>query len=159
MRKIQVSSLLPVSFREELERIVFFNHEQNLVTAPLVDSLHRYGIPAIVEEAGCLRFRVNAFGRLQSLYALDETDQPSRLVGVAMFFRESPTSIALLHLAAHEDYTSQGRFARVGVVARLVAEIRGACLRTHGINTLRILYPRQVKLDLRPGTNAILPSR
>ena len=149
MRKIRVSSVLPVAFRDELERIVFFNPEQSLVTAPLLASVQRYGIPSIVEDAGCLRFRVTAFGLLQTLYAFDETDEAPRLVGVAMFTRESRASLVILHLAAHEDYTSQGKWADVAVVAQLVAAIRVASLRTHGIRTLRILYPHEVRLAVR----------
>jgi hypothetical protein len=158
MRKIRVSSVLPVSFRDELERIVFFNPEQKLVTAPLVASVHRYGVPAIVEDGGCLRFRVDAFGPLQTLYAFDETGDPTRLVGVAMFTRESATTIVILHLAAHEDYTSQGKWAGVSVVAQLVAAIRGVSLRTHGIRTLRILYPHEIRLQVaRPARPRRLP--
>jgi hypothetical protein len=32
MRNIRLSSLLDDSFRDELERTVFFNHEQSLIT-------------------------------------------------------------------------------------------------------------------------------
>ena len=152
MRKIRVSSLLPVSFRDELERIVFFNPEQNLVIAPLLASVHRYGVPSIVEDGGCLRFRVNAFGSLQTLYAFDETNEPARLVGVAMFTRESTASIVILHLTAHEDYTSKGKWADVAVVAQLVAAIRDVALRTHGIRTVRILYPHEIRLVVRHGS-------
>ena len=149
MRKIRFSSVLPVSFRGELERIVFFNPEQNLVSAPLLASVERYGVPSIIEDGDCLRFRVRAFGLLQTLYALDETDELPRLVGVAMFTRESASSILILHLAAHEDYTSQGKCADVAVVAQLVAAIRVASMHTHGIRTLRILYPHEIRLTVR----------
>jgi hypothetical protein len=154
MRKIRVSSILPVTYRGELERIVFFNQEQNQVTKPLLDSLHRYGIPTIVEEDACLRFRVRAFGRLQSLYAFDETTAPARLAGVAMFVRESPTSIVVLHLAAHEDYTTRGKWSNASVVVQLLIAIRGASLRTRGIETLRILYPHEIRLQLHPTDGA-----
>jgi len=150
MRKIRVSSLLAVSFRDELERIVFFNPEQELVTAPLLASVQRYGIPSIVEDGASLRFRVTSFGPLQTLYALDESEEPERLAGVAMFTRESATSIVVLHLAAHEDYTSLGKWADVAVVAQLVSAIRNAAMRTHGIRTLRLLYPHELRLQVRP---------
>ncbi len=149
MRKIRVSSVLPVSYRNELERIVFFNQEQNLVAAPLVDSVHRYGVPTIVGENGCLRFRVSAFGRLQSLYAFDDMTAPARLVGVAMFVRDAPPSIVVLHLAAHEDYTARGKWAHASVVVQLLAAIRSACLCTRGIETLTVLYPHEIRLRLR----------
>jgi hypothetical protein len=156
MRKIRLASLLPSSFRDELERIVFFNPEQNSVEKPLVASLHRYGIPSIVEEDGCLRFRVNAFGMLQTLYAFDETEEIPRLVGVAMFTRERRASMVVLHMAVHEDYTSQGKWTEVGVVAQLVSAIRGVALRTHGIRSLRILYPHEIRFELRE-TSSVRP--
>ena len=138
MRRIRVSSLLPASFRDELERIVFFNPEQELVTAPLVASVHRYGVPTIFEEDGWLRFRVSAVGLLQTLYAFDDSKAPAPLVGVAMFTRETLASVVLIHLAVHEDYTVRGRWSDAWVVSHLVAAIRGACLRTRGIRTLRV---------------------
>jgi hypothetical protein len=149
MRKIRLSSVLAASFRDELERIVFFNPEQGSVAAPLVDSIHRYGMPSIVEEEGCLRFRVDAFGMLQTLYAFDETEPPASLVGVAMFSRVRRASLLVLHIAVHEGYTSQGKWANVGVVGRMIAAVRNAGLRTRGIRTLRILYPHEIRFELR----------
>ena len=159
MRNIRVTSVLPVSFRDELERIVFFNPEQSLVTAPLVASIKRYGVPSIVEENGCLRFRVHAFGRLQTLYAFDDTDDPSRLVGVAMFIRDKPSSLVVLHIAAHEEYTSQGPWADLAVVSQLLIAIRCIAAHTRGIRTLTVLYPREIKLDLRPYHDVPTPSK
>ena len=150
MRRIRVSSLLPASHREELERIVFFNPGQGLVTAPLLASVHRYGVPTIIEEDGCLRFRVEAFGPLQTLYAFDDSASPARLAGVAMFTRENRVCIVVLHLAAHEDYTAKGRWANAWVVSHLVAAIRSAGLRTRGVRSLRILYPHETRMELGP---------
>jgi hypothetical protein len=141
--------VLPVAFRDELERIVFFNPEQGSVTAPLVASVHRYGVPSVVEEDGCLRFRVQAFGMLQTLFALDETESPAALVGVAMFTRDRRKNLLVLHIAAHEDYTSQGQWAATGVVGQMIAAVRETAMRTSGIRTLRILYPHEIRFELR----------
>jgi hypothetical protein len=62
--------MLPVAYRDELERIVFFNPEQSRVTTSLLDSVRRYGVPSIVEDGNLLRFRVPAFGTIQSLLPL-----------------------------------------------------------------------------------------
>lgn len=148
-RRIRLSSELASAFRDELERIVFFNPAQSSVTAHLVASVHRFGAPSIVEERDRLRFRVSALGMLQTLYALDETDGEPRLVGVAMFMRDGPATIAVLHLALHEDYTAHGKWAASAVVGRLLGAIRGAALRTHGIRTLRIPYPHEIEIALR----------
>jgi hypothetical protein len=148
MARIRVSSLLPASLRDELERIVFFNPEQEAVAAPLVKSIHRYGVPTIVEEHGGLRFHVRAVGPVQTLYAFDDSTVPPRLVGVAMFTRERRVSVVVLHLAAHEDYTAKGRWAKAWVVPHLIAAIRDASLRTRGVRKLHILYPHETHLAL-----------
>ena len=149
MRKIRVSSVLAPSFRDELEHIVFFNPGQELVKVPLLESIHRYGVPSIVEEHDCLRFRVASFGILQTFYAIDDTETPARLAGVAMFTRHKRNSILIVHLAAHEHYAAKGKWARASVVGHLVAAIRAACLRTRGVHSLCIPYPHEVRLDLR----------
>lgn len=150
MSTIRIASVLAAGFREELERIVFFNPEQPEVAERVVDLVQRYGVPSIVEESGGLRFEVRAFGPLQTLYAFDDRSAPSSLVGVAMFTRESRVSLVVLHLAVHEDYTSRGPWAHCGVVAQLVAAIRNAALRTRGVRRVRVLYPHPTTLELRP---------
>jgi hypothetical protein len=149
MRNIRISSLLLRSYRDELERIVFFNPEQGLVTGTLVDLVRRYGVPAIVEDGEHLRFRASAFGVLQTLYAMDSGEQPERLVGVAMFTRAGRSNMLVLHLAVHEDYTSRGKWGGKAVVAQLFAAIRDLSLRTRGVRSLRILYPHDVRFGLR----------
>jgi hypothetical protein len=150
VRTLQFSSILPVAYRDELERIVFFNPAQDRVTTPLLDSVHRYGVPSVVEDRGLLRFRVPAFGTIQSLYAFDESEPPARLVGVVMYVRESADTMLLLHLAVHEDYAGGGERADAWVTPRLMAAVRSACRRTRGITTLRMLYPREAKVRLEP---------
>lgn len=149
MHRIRISSQLAASFRDELERIVFFNPGQPAVAGNLVESVHRYGVPSIVEADGVLRFRVAAFGTLQTLYALYGTAATPQLVGVAMFTRESPSSMVVLHLAVHEDYSSQGRWADTSVIAQLVGAIRSAAQQTRGVRQLRILYPHEIRFALR----------
>jgi len=155
MRNIRLTSVLPLAFRDELERIVFFNPEQDAVARPLVEAVHRYGVPCIVEEEGRLRFRVRAFGMLQTLYALDASESPTTLVGVAMFTRDRHANLSVLHIAVHEDYTSQGRWADAGVVGRMIAAVRSAARRTRGIRTLRILYPHEIRFELRDDAAAL----
>ena len=148
MRTLQFSSLLPVAYRDELERIVFFNPEQSRVTASLLDSVRRYGVPSIFENDGLLRFRVPAFGPVQSLYAFDHNEQPPRLAGVVMFVRERANTMLLLHLAVHEDYAAGGARAEAWVTPRLLSTVRSVCLRTRGITTLRMLYPREMQVTI-----------
>jgi hypothetical protein len=154
VRTLRFTSLLSASYRDELERIVFFNPEQDRVTEALVDSVRRYGVPSIVDEGGILRFRVSAFGPIQSLFAIDEAEQPLRLAGVVMFVRECADTMLLLHLAVHEAYSAAGALAHVWVTTRLLAAVRNACLRTRGIKTMRMLYPHEARISLELAAKA-----
>lgn len=151
MRNIRLSSMLGSSYRDELERIVFFNPEQNLITRTLVDLVRRYGVPEIVEHAGGLRFRSRGLGMLQTLYAFGGPDEAEHLLGVAMFTRLKRSNLVVVHLAVHEDYTSRGKWSSEAVVAQLIRAIRKAGLRTRGVKSLRILYPHEIRFDLDSG--------
>jgi hypothetical protein len=151
MRDIRLSSMLGRAFRGELERIVFFNPEQNLIIGTLVDLVRRYGVPEVVEADGGLRFRLKGLGMVQTLYAFDGTAGPERLVGVAMFTRLRRRNLVVVHLAVHEDYTSRGKWSSAAVVAQLITAIRKAGLRTRGVKSLIILYPHEIRFDLDSG--------
>ena len=112
-------------------------------------SVRRYGIPETVESDMYLRFKVRAFGEVQSLFALDDEEGFPRLVGVVMFTRESAQSMLLIHIAIHQDYTYRGVNANAGVTARLLNAVCELSLRVRGVETLRMLYPHETQLVLR----------
>jgi hypothetical protein len=148
VRRLVFSSVLPLAYRDELERIVFFNPRQDRVSKAVVDSVHQFGVPSIVEDQGTLRFRVPAFGAVQTLYALDQDINPATLLGVAIFVRENRKTVLVLHLAVHEDYAVGGPNEEDWVASRLLATVRSACRHIRGIKRLRLLYPREFFLKL-----------
>lgn len=152
VERLAFSSMLPIAYRDELERIVFFNPDQGRVANSIIDSVHRYGVPSIVEEKESLRFSVPAFGPVQALFALDPAEQPARLAGVVMFVRESLGTMLLLHMAVHEDYGTGGTHSDMWVTPRLLTAVRAACRRVRGITSMHVLYPheREVRLDRVP---------
>ena len=96
-----------------------------------------------------LRFKVRAFGEVQSLFAFDDMEDVPRLTGVVMFTRESTQSMLLLHLAIHQNYTYRGANANSGVTAQLLNTVCKLSLRVRGVETLRMLYPHKTQLVLR----------
>jgi hypothetical protein len=150
--KVRFSSMLRASYRDHVEGIVFSNPEQARGTELLLASVKRYGVPAIVEDGPLLRFALPAFQGVQSLYALDESEEPARLAGVAMFAREAPDTIVIFHLAVDPEYLASGGKAGAWVGARLISTVRAICLRTRGVTSLRVLYPREKVFHLRPAT-------
>ena len=148
MAKVRLSSVLPLSYRDELERIVFFNPNQGQFIDALLSAVNSYGVPAIIEDNDRLRLRVPAFQSIQSLYAFDGPGDGAVLVGVAGFVRETPDCMLLLHLAVHQDYTAEGPLADQWVGLRLVTAVRDISRRTRGVSSLRVLYPRPARYAL-----------
>jgi len=60
--EIRFSSTLPLVYRDELERIVFFNPDQHRVADSLLAAVSHFGAPSIVQDGNSLRFSVPAFG-------------------------------------------------------------------------------------------------
>jgi hypothetical protein len=145
-----MSSVLPLAYRDELERIVFFNPQQSRFIDPVLAAVNRYGIPAIIEEKDRLRLSVPAFAAVQTLYALDGPAPTAVLAGVAAFVRETEDTMLLLHVAVHQDYTTEGPRADEWVPVRLVSAVRDICRRTRGITCLRVLYPKEARYVLGP---------
>lgn len=148
MRRVEITSLLPVAAREDLEHITYFNPEQARVADSLVKVVHDYGVPTIFEDNGQLRFRVKAFGPVQALFALDRTLIIDELAGVVIFVRDAADDILVLHMAVHEDYAAHGQHADAWVAPRLMAAVRAVALHTRGVRSLRFLYPHRALLDV-----------
>lgn len=148
MKRLAFSSMLPIAYRDELERIVFFNPDQDRVRKSIIDAVRRYGVPLIVEEEASLRFCVPAFGSVQTLYALDTKLRPACLAGVVMFMRECLDTMLVLHMAVHEDYGTGGVHSGMWVTPRLLTTVRRACRRVRGITCMRLLYPQEIQVRI-----------
>lgn len=146
--KLTFSSVLPPPYRDELERILFFNPQQGRFIEPLLAAVNSYGVPTIVEEPQRLRLAVPAFRAIQTLFALESAADQTLLAGVAAYVRETDDTMLLLHLAVHQDYTADGVKADGWVAFRLMAAVRDICRRTRGIQVLRVLYPKQARYEL-----------
>lgn len=153
MLKLTFTSVLPLSYRDDLEAIVFFNPHQARFIDPLLAAVNSYGVPTIVEENGShLRLGVPAFHSIQTLYALDGGGAGGDLVlaGVVAFVRENEETMLVLHLAVHQDYTADGPKADGWVAMRLMSTVREITRRTKGLAWLRVLYPKAARYPVRP---------
>jgi hypothetical protein len=97
-------SQLPVQYREELEKILFFNSRQHESIQGIKKSVEKYGGPRIYEKNGCLGLCTERVPDSQYLYALDETKNPAVLAGMLLFVRNSANTLEALHIAAAESY-------------------------------------------------------
>lgn len=148
---VRFTSVLAQTYRDRLERIVYFNEQQHKVRGPLLDAIHRYGSPKVIVSEGLLRFAVPAFAEVQSLYALDEIADPPTLAAAVIYTRESVETLVVLYLAIHEDYAAGGAHAEEMLGAQIIELLRANAARTKGIRWLRLLYPKDIRISVRAG--------
>jgi hypothetical protein len=148
--RIRFTSELPLSRREELDGLLYFNENQEKVEGRLRETLRQYGLPSMVFDGPFIRFAVPRCPPVQSLYALYETGSASRLAGVAIYTREDAETLSVLFVAVHEDYANGGAHEGERVAAQLLDMIRTGAERTKGVRWLRLFYhPKDLRIGLR----------
>ncbi|MDJ0928981.1 MAG: hypothetical protein QNJ73_15195 [Gammaproteobacteria bacterium] len=134
------SSILPLSRRDELAELMFFNVQQHKFRDDIMNAIELYGEPQIVESDRTLRFSVGELGDVQTVFALDGDPESGRLVGVMLFARTRPEKLVLLHIGIDPDFSGDGTASRELLVMRLISQLRRIGRSIKGVSELEILY-------------------
>ncbi|MCW6035950.1 hypothetical protein K4A83_06645 [Spirulina subsalsa FACHB-351] len=137
MTYFSISSTLKTSYRDDLERLMFFNPHQGKVREQVMTSIEVYGQPKILEEEGFLKITLDSDFCTQCLFALDTREQ---LIGVIIYVRASPDHLVITHVAVQEDYASGGMYQDRFLVFRLVARVREIGQQIKGIQWVSLIY-------------------
>jgi hypothetical protein len=138
--RIGFSSILGSEYLEDLERLLFFNPQQKRALNGIHHSIREYGVPSIALDAGRLRVRVEQLPEVQTLYALEDADKKPILVGVMVFSRIDPSTIALLHIAVREEYSRFGARADAMLVAKFLEQLRQIAKKLKGVQAISLKY-------------------
>ena len=136
-------------YHEDLERLLFFNPQQERAIKGIHHSIHEFGVPSIEKEEGKLRISLQAFPDAQTLFALEDRGDKPRLVGVMVYARIDPSTIAMLHIAVQKDYSRSGERADANLVARFVFQLREIGRKIKGIETIDLKYAPGLTLSVR----------
>ncbi len=143
--KVRYVSFLPKAFRKDLEELLFFHPDQGRFQKTIVESVNRFGVPAIVshEQTGGLGISIGALGPVQSLFALASEDgTEEHLAGAILFHRAQPELVEILHLVVAPDYLLQGGSSRPAVAIELIETVRAAARRIKGVERVCLHYSR-----------------
>ena len=130
------TSILKPEYSVELERLMFFNPGQKTALSGIVDSIEMYGEPIVYNDGERLRVKVKKLDEVQTLFALDG----DILAGVLLYSRVSHERLVVIHIAAGEDYSSHGKFAKKLLVMRMSQQLRESARCIKGIETIRMMY-------------------
>ena len=150
MTTIAFTSILGPSYREELERLLFLNQNQDKVRADLPLLIQRYGMAHVSVSDDRLRVVFDSPPEPETLYAVEKTDGPDRLVGVMVYLREGDT-LELVIAAVAEDYAGARTDGRQLLVTKMVDQLCDVARRVSGIKSVTIFpaTPRERQLPLR----------
>ncbi len=138
--RIGFSSILSSEYLEDLEMLLFFNPLQEKALSGIHHSIREYGVPSIYLDGARLRVRVQELSDVQTLYAMDDSDGKPRLIGVMVFSRTDPSTLALLHIAVREEYSRFGSLADAGLVPKFLGQLRQIARQLKGVQAINLKY-------------------
>lgn len=138
--ELRFVSRLPAASHSELESLLFFHPDQERVSRGILESVEKYGLPRIHSDGDFLRVTVGDSMEVQSLYAIVETKENSKLVGIMIYSRVDQETLVLLHIATAHDYSSSGKHSGAMLTVRFVTELRQAAQRIKGVKSILVMY-------------------
>jgi len=138
--KIRLQSKLGIEYRDDLERLFFFNHNQKSYASRITESVSEYAKPKLFEDYNevSLEFEQRDLG--QTLYIFDDDDISPELVGVLMYVRDSVEQITIVHIAMHEHCKIIFKKEAVNIVKIVLDEVFNVLSKIKGLERIRIYY-------------------
>lgn len=127
------SSSLPVEHREEAERILFFNLQQEKMKDGIRAVSKTYGLPKLVAEDDSLHMTVSSGISVQTLFVTNRGGP----VGAIVFTREDNALVAL-YMAVHEDFSATGKYAGEKLMIKMLKELQSIARRVRGVDALHL---------------------
>ena len=148
MQSVVFTSTLDLGYRDALERLFFYNGNQNTASDAILLAIERFGSPRIEVIGSRLWVSLDSGLEAQSLFVLDPSQAGEPLVGIVVYTRDNDT-LVILFLAVREDFSSRGTRARELLFFRIVDEVRSVARRIRGISSITMF--------LRGATAARIP--
>ena len=138
--QIRYTSQLPAEHLSALQELMFFNEKQPQYRAGIVASIEQFGEPVVRSEGGFLRIHTTRLGEVQTLFALEEDEEASRPIGVAVYARSAEDAITVLHIGVDKDFASDGLHADQMVAVNLFQRLIEVGRKIKGIRKAIVLY-------------------
>lgn len=125
----------------ELERLLFFNPQQNRYCDEIMQVIEVMGVPKIVKDHNVLRVYVDDQRETHTIFAL--TPPPAeKLVGVILFSRPATDQIMILHIAVDQEYSFHGSHADALLTFQLIEAVQRLAAKVKGVTRVGLMYGR-----------------
>lgn len=139
-RPIFLRSALPLTYRDELERLFFFNRKQRRIASRITQSVVEYGKPVLVEKLNEIILCVPTNPAVQTVYILDGDPPEAALLGVLLYARTSFERVTVLHVAFHEHCSRLFKQEGINVPLMAISRLLDGFKRIQGLQELTIFY-------------------
>ncbi len=147
-----VSSTLPPQYRPRVERLVFFNRQQERRRDHIVCALGLYGQPQIAAPPAGVSVWLDGPHSTQCLFALMRRRSQLIVCGVIVYARPSDDEVAIVHVAI-SNFLSQGSPKAEAVVRHLIRQVRNVAHQVRGIEWIRMPYTGKRFFRIPPARN------
>ena len=148
--KLQFLSLLPLSYQDDLEGLVFFNAQQSCAREAIEEALELYGNPQIVSDASGLRVALTERNDAQCLFGMAPSRGRLVLAGMLVYLRTSDEELLVVHVAVADRY-ERSKNAALRVAMALVESVRAAARTLRGVERVTVLYLQGRRFRVREG--------
>ena len=139
INKIHFSSVIKMDYYDILERLLFFNKQQDRHRNTIIEFIEKYGEPNIINNGGKLSIKVGENVETHCIFA----SNGPKLVGVLIYTQDLPENILVLHIAVDEDYSIRGKYSKKNLVIKIVEELKKIALLNSSIKTITICYGKK----------------
>lgn len=145
-------SILPKALRSELEDLLYFHPEQGRFQKTIMDSVSRYGAPAILPDASGegIVVAIGSLGPVQCLFAMDSgPDGREHLAGAVLFHRPSSDRVDVLHIVVAPEYLLGSDYPGGSLAIELIEAVRNSARKIKGVEAVALHYGRGGEVLLR----------
>lgn len=138
--EIYFRSKIDASYESELERLFFFNHNQQKYIDRINRSLVEYSKP-VLKNCGdkvALVFEDEMIG--QTLHLFDSNGHEAELIGVVMYARDSIDRVTIVHLVLHERCGVIYKKSHVNIASIVLQELISTFRKMKGVEKVRLYY-------------------
>ncbi len=140
---LHFTSQIGTQYRNELERLLYFNPLQHRYHEDIQHAIEEMGVPQIVEQNGFLRICLANREDCQSIFALAPQDGYEKVAGVIVYQRENMESLLVLHIVVDDAYTMHGVKSDDMLTFKLIDHVKRVARSIKGIKTVRVIYGRK----------------
>ncbi|MGA2865734.1 MAG: hypothetical protein ABSF95_14775 [Verrucomicrobiota bacterium] len=134
LSEIHLHSSIPLSYRQEVEDLFFFNPKQGSVRDRVRQHVDQYGAPTLCDQEGLLTLKLGKVDHAQTLFMLMGSNR-AKLLGLLLYVREGDC-LRVLYLALKPAYTLTWQDSCF-IISHVLRSLKETARRIKGVNSIQ----------------------